>query len=145
MIAVDSNILVYAHRQESPFHEIARSKLSELAEGGRLWAIPWPCIHEFFSVVTHSRIFGIPTPLDLALAQVETWLAGPRVQTIGETPGYWSILKNILQQGKISGPKVHDARVVAICVQNGVTVLWSADRDFSRMSGIEVVNPLVGT
>jgi predicted nucleic acid-binding protein len=42
VIAVDTNILVYAHRNDSPFHERARSALESLANGTREWAVPWP-------------------------------------------------------------------------------------------------------
>ena len=62
MIAVDTNILVYAHRADSPFHDRARLILESLATGARAWAIPWPCAHEFFAVVTHPRIYKTATP-----------------------------------------------------------------------------------
>ena len=63
MIAVDTNILVYAHREESPFHEKALDCITELAEGRASWAIPWPCVHEFFSIATHPRIYDPPSPI----------------------------------------------------------------------------------
>ena len=56
MIAVDTNILVYAHRADSEWHDRAALRLRELAEGRAPWAIPWPCIHEFLAIVTHPRI-----------------------------------------------------------------------------------------
>jgi uncharacterized protein len=56
VIAVDTNILVYAHRQDSPFHKAAFRRVAELAEGPATWAIPWPCVHEFLAIVTHPRI-----------------------------------------------------------------------------------------
>ena len=71
MIAVDTNILVYSHRSDSPFHQAADKALTDLAESGELWAIPWPCIHEFLAIVTHPRIYDPPTPLADAIAQVE--------------------------------------------------------------------------
>ena len=55
MIAVDTNILVYAHRADAARHRIARERLTELLEGSRACAIPWPCVHEFLAVVTHPR------------------------------------------------------------------------------------------
>lgn len=42
MIAVDTNLLVYAHREDSPWHEKALARVTELAECGSPWAIPWP-------------------------------------------------------------------------------------------------------
>jgi predicted nucleic acid-binding protein len=49
-----------------------------------------------------------------------------------------------LEQGRISGPQVHDARVAAICQDHGVRELWTADRDFGRFPALKVRNPFVG-
>ena len=57
MIAVDTNLLVYAHRKESRVHEAAFAIVRALAEGSQGWAIPWPCCYEFLSVVTNPRIW----------------------------------------------------------------------------------------
>lgn len=59
MLAVDTNMLVYAHRREASEHAVAAELLRGLAEGAQSWAIPWPCVYEFFSVVTNPRIWGI--------------------------------------------------------------------------------------
>jgi len=56
MIAVDTNILVYAHREDSQWHDAAYSRIVNLTEGRAPWAIPWPCIHEFLAIVTHPKI-----------------------------------------------------------------------------------------
>jgi predicted nucleic acid-binding protein len=58
MIAVDTKILVYAHRADSEWHAPAMEVLAGLANGAAPWAIPWPCVHEFLAVVTHPRIFA---------------------------------------------------------------------------------------
>ncbi len=142
MIAVDTNLLVYAHREESPWHAEAYQLIERLAEGAGSWAIPWPCIHEFVAVATHPRIFAPPTPLARAIDQVEAWLESPGIVVLSEEPDYWSSLRAILFAGKVSGPLVHDARVAAICIQHGVRELWSADRDFSRFPALRVRNPL---
>jgi hypothetical protein len=143
MIAVDSNILVYAHREDSPWHDAAYACLVELAEDRAPWAIPWPCIHEFLAIVSHPRIFDPPTPLEKAIDQVEAWLESPSLVLLAESEDYWLQLRALLQAGRISGPKVHDARVAALCVQHGVSELWTVDRDFSRFPGLKVRNPLV--
>ncbi len=141
MIAVDTNILVYAHRRDSPWHPAAKRSVQELAESGSAWAIPWPCIHEFLAIATHPRIYRPPTPLHQALLQVEYWMECPTLQIIGELQDHWEELKIGMQAGKITGALTHDARIVAICRQHGIKVLWSADRDLSRFAGIRVVNP----
>ncbi|MDD2902504.1 MAG: PIN domain-containing protein [Syntrophales bacterium] len=144
MIAVDTNLLVYAHREDSSWHEAAYARLAELAEGRGPWAIPWPCLYEFLAIVTHPRIFEPPTPLDLALTQVEAWLESPSLALLAESPGYWPELRAVLHSGRVLGPQVHDARIAALCQSHGVRELWTADRDFGRFPSLTVRNPLVG-
>ena len=144
MIAVDTNILIYAHRFESPFNQAAFERLTDLANGTAAWAIPWPCLHEFLGVVTNPRAFAVPTSLERALGQIDIWLESPSLALLTESPTHWSILRGLLVESAITGPRVHDARIMALCLQHGVRELWSADRDFSRFAGVTVVNPLVG-
>lgn len=143
MIAVDTNILVYAHREESPWHQAAYTLIADLAEGRAAWAIPWPCLHEFLAIVTHPQIYSPPSPLETALAQVGAWLEAPTVVLLAETGGYWGELRAVLTAGRVVGPQVHDARVAALCNLHGVRELWTADRDFSRFPELKVRNPLV--
>lgn len=142
MIAVDTNILVYAHRADAEWHAPAAAAIAELANGVAPWAIPWPCVHEFLAVVTHPRIFAPPTPLARACDQVDAWLESPSVTLLGESPSYWDTLREIALKGKVAGAMVHDARIAALCVNHGIAELWSADRDFSRFAGLTVRNPL---
>lgn len=143
MIAVDTNILVYAHREDSPFHDAASERIAELAEGSAMWAVPWPCLHEFLAIVTHPRIYAPASPLARALDQIDAWIESPTLVLLAEAAEHWSTLRALLTAGRIVGPRVHDARIVALCRQHGVRELWSADRDFSRFAGLSVVNPLV--
>jgi toxin-antitoxin system PIN domain toxin len=143
VIAVDTNLLVYAHRKDSQWHEPALDCVTKLAEGRGSWAIPWPCLHEFLGVVTHPRIYEPPTPLQRAVDQVEAWLASPTVILLAESEGYWSSLRSALLSGRTVGPQVHDTKVAALCQHHGVTELWTADRDFGRFPGLTARNPLV--
>lgn len=144
MIAVDSNLLIYAHRRDSPFHEAAVEAVRGLAEGRAPWAIPWPCIHEFAAIVTHYRIYDPPSTIEQATAQAAAWTESPSLRLLAETPGYWRVVQRLLVAGRVAGPMVHDARVAALCLHHGVRELWSADRDFSRFPELRVRNPLVG-
>jgi len=143
VIAVDTNLLVYANREDSPWHSAAVRCLESLAESAAPWAIPWPCVHEFLAVVTHPRVFNPPTALEIALAAVDAWTQSPSVVLLGEAPGYWVTFRRLAESTKIVGPRVHDARIAAICMQNGVEVFWTADRDFGRFGALRVRNPLI--
>ncbi len=85
MIAVDTNLLVYSHRSDSPHHRPARELLEGLRGARAPWAIPWPCIHEFVSIVTHPKVFKHPTPLTVAFDSVDAWFAGGNLNLIGES------------------------------------------------------------
>jgi uncharacterized protein len=143
MIAVDSNILIYAHREDSQWHEPAREQLTRLITSSSPWAITWPSVHEFLAIVTSTRAYRPPTPLEKALGQIEAWMESPLLHVLGEPAGYWPELKHALRAGRITGAATHDARIFAICRLHGVRELWSADRDFSRFKGIRIVNPLI--
>ncbi len=143
MIAVDTNLLVYAHREDSPWHDAAYARIRELAEGPASWGVPWPCIHEFLAIVTHPRIYDPPTPLAEAMDQVDAWLEAPSLVLLTESEGYWPELRGTLQVGRVVGAQVHDARIAALCRLHGVRELWTADRDFGRFPAQVARNPLV--
>jgi uncharacterized protein len=143
MIAVDTSILVYAHREDSPFHVQAFRCIAELAESRASWSIPWPCLHEFMAITTHPKIFSPPSPLAAAVAQVEAWLESPSLVLLSEERDHWSILQRIINASKATGPLVHDARIAALCLSHGIKELLTADRDFGRFRDLKTRNPLV--
>jgi len=145
LIAVDTNILVYAHRKDSPWNKAAGRCIRELAEGRATWAIPWPCLHEFLAIVTHARIYDPPSTMDQAVDQVDAWLESPTLELLGEAEDHWQVLSAQLRSARISGPMVHDARVAAQCVTSGVRTFLSADRDFGRFPELKVQNPLIAS
>ncbi|HET9063820.1 MAG TPA: TA system VapC family ribonuclease toxin [Candidatus Binatia bacterium] len=142
MIAIDANVLVYAHRQDSEWHEPAAECLRSCAEGRAPWALPWPCVHEFLAIVTHPRIFSPPTTTARAIDQIDAWMDSPSVVLLAEGATHWTELRGLLEAGRVSGPQVHDARVAALCLAHGVRELWTADRDFSRFPALRTRNPL---
>ena len=143
MIAVDVNILIYAHRTESPFYTTASAQLRELAEGRSAWAIPWPCLHEFYGIVTHPNRYLPPSTPAQATNQINLWIGSPALRFIGETQSHWATLQGLLIASDVKGPLVHDARIAAICLQHGVREFWTADRDFSRFPALNCRNPLI--
>ena len=143
MIGVDTNLLIYAHRRDSTWHEVAARLIRDLASGQEPWAIPWPCIHEFVGIATHPRVYTPPSTLAEALAQVDAWLESPSLVLLAEVGAYWTELRRQLTTGRVSGPRVHDARIAALCRLHGVRELWTADRDFGRFPDLRTRNPLV--
>lgn len=143
MKVVDTNILVYAHREEMPFHDRAQAVVRKLSEDTDAWAIPWPSIHEFLAVVTNSRLFKTPTAMEKAWEFLGALGESPSLRLLSETPEHYATLRSLLKESKIVGPKVHDARIAALCIEHGAEALLSADRDFSRFPSLRVINPLI--
>lgn len=143
MIAVDTNILVHAHRSDSEWHEQARAALERLDHRPERWAIPWPCVYEFYSIVTHRKIFDEPTPSPIAWEALAGFFSSASVILLAEDSSSFQRVRSLLHPLNLRGARIHDGRIAAICHLNGVDELWSQDRDFSRFGFLKVVNPLV--
>jgi predicted nucleic acid-binding protein len=118
VIAVDTNLLIYSHRVEFPHHGRALKIVRGLAMSPVAWRIPWPCLGEFVSIVTNSRMFERPSTVEEATSVI-----------------CWS-------KSQVKRAGVHDARIAAICLDHGVSELWTADRDFSKFPKLRTRNPL---
>lgn len=114
-----------------------------LAEGNQPWGIPWPCLYEFFSVVTNPKIWKeLATPPDRAAQQIDSWIQSPTLTLLGEPKEFSATLIPLIQQPRIRGPIVHDARIAALCLAHGVEVLWTKDRDFHLFPELKTADPL---
>ena len=143
MIAIDTNLLVHAHRQVSSLHEEAKDCIVNLAENPAPWGICFHSMVEFYSVVTNTRIWDIPsTPLE-AKDQIDAWRESPSLQILTDSAGDLELLMELATQGKVQGAMIHDARIANCCIAHGVRELWTIDRDFSRFKKLKTKNPLV--
>ncbi len=143
MIAVDTNILVYAHRAESLFHDQAYENMRSLAEGAKPWGSPVSCLHEFLAVVTNPKIFNPASSVKQATDQIDAWLALPQGAVLHSGTQHWRLLSELAVKANLQSGQFQDARIAAICIENGASILWSADRDFGRFKALKTVNPLV--
>ena len=139
VIAVDTNILVFADREESAFHAGAMAALRLLAEGDEAWAVPVFCIDEFFRVVSHDRLFDPPTPIVDAVDSVDSLLTSPSARLL--TPGdrHLRLLRRLIEESQVSGNLVFDAQIAAVCLEHGATTLLTEDRDFSRFRSLQTM------
>lgn len=139
MIAVDTNILIYAHRSEMREHAVALAKLTGIVEGNAPWALPLFCLGEFVRVVTHPRVFSPPTSLEMALDYLERLLDSPSARLLTPSAGFMQTFGDACRQGAVHGNLAFDAQVVAVCREHGVTEILTQDRDFARFPGIALV------
>jgi toxin-antitoxin system PIN domain toxin len=135
VIAVDTNILVYAHRSELPQHRSALAALTALAEGRARWGIPVFCLGEWLRVITHPRLFSPPNTVDEATAALERVLASPSLEIFQPGAAYPHLLAEAMRKAAARGNLVYDAQIVALCGERGVRSPLTEDRDFARFSG----------
>lgn len=140
MIALDTNVLVYAHQARSASHEPAVLALESLASAGEAWALPWPAAHEFVKVMTSMHRERVP--LTDALQMLANVADAPGCRMIGEAPGHLRRVTELALAAEASSAVFYDARIAAVCLGHGVREIWTADRDFSRFPGLRARNPI---
>lgn len=143
MIAIDTNLLVYAHRPEFPAHERSRALMRERAEGLTPWSIPIHCLVEFAGVVSHPRRFIEPSSPQQVAAQIAAWRSSPSLVLLEDGLQTLDRFLSLIERGDVRGPQVHDARIAALCLAAGVSELWTCDRDYGRFPDLRIRNPLV--
>jgi len=137
LIAVDTNILVYAHREELTQYPIARATVVELAEGDTPWGIPVFCIGEFLRVITHPKLFDPPYSSDEAVDALNRLLESPSLRVLSPGSSYLMLLDEAVREANAVGNLVFDAQIVAVCRESGVSSLLTEDRDFARFPGFK--------
>jgi toxin-antitoxin system PIN domain toxin len=142
MIALDTNLLVHAHHGESMLHGEAKALVKQCAESPEPWAVCHHSLVEFYGVVTHTRLWKSPSKPAEAVNQIQAWRESPSLRILFDSRQSLEMLGRELVESKIQGPKVHDARIAACCLAEGVSELWTVDRDFSRFKALKAKNPL---
>jgi toxin-antitoxin system PIN domain toxin len=139
VIAVDTNVLVYAHREPLERHHRALEWLRHLAEGALPWGIPVFCLGEFVRVVTHPRVLEPPSSLDDALAALEGLLQSPSLRVLSPGPNYPALYVEAVRVADARGNLAFDAQIAAVCREHGATRLLTHDRDFARFPGLQIL------
>lgn len=139
MIAVDTNVLLYAHQTDSPFHAAARERLAALAEGEEPWGIPVFCLTEFLRVASHRKVFRKPLDRAAIKLAVERLLEPPGLRILFPGERFMALLLEAIEEGDALGNLVFDAQIVAVCREAGVRALLTEDRDFARFPRFPVV------
>lgn len=132
MIAVDTNVLIAAHRAEHGQHSLAAAFLAEVAEGDIPWTLPVFCLGEFLRVVTHPRIFTPPSSQEVAFLFLDRLLESPTARLLVPGPRFWPLLKATSHQAGATGNLIFDAQIAALCQEYGALELVTFDRDFAR-------------
>jgi toxin-antitoxin system PIN domain toxin len=141
VIVVDANLLIYAYDLDSAHHKKSLSWLEELLSGVEAVGLPWQSVSAFLRVITNRRLPGMRVSLEQAVQVVDEWLQQPNVQVLVPADQHWSVLRQMILEGRASGPLVSDAEIAAITIEQGA-VLHTTDRDFARFPGLRWKNPI---
>jgi toxin-antitoxin system PIN domain toxin len=132
LIAVDTNVLVVAHREHFQRHREVKKALETLSERPEPWGVPVFCIGEFIRVVTHPKVFDPPTPLDRALEFIASIVEGPMVRLLAPGPRFFELFSRCARHADARANLAFDAQIAAVCLEHGARDVWTLDRDFSR-------------
>ena len=140
MIALDTNLLVYAHRSGTPEHKAARQVIEGAAATGS-WGFAAPVVAEFWGVVTHPAASGRPSSPDEALRfLVALSSAGAELWSPGA--GFGLRLAQLATDLDISGNRVFDLQIALCAFEGGARELWTHDSRFVTVPGLRVVRAL---
>jgi uncharacterized protein len=137
---VDANVLVYASNEADPVHAPARALVERLAAGPELVYLFWPVLMGYIRIVTHRAILARPLAPADAIANVTALLSRKHVRAPGEAEGFWDIYR-AGPANRLRGNAVPDGHIAGLMRQNGVTTIYTRDRDFRRFDGIRVEDP----
>lgn len=142
MIALDTNLLIYAHREGSPEHEGSRRAIMAALDDPRGWGICLPSIVEFWNVVTHPKIPGGPSSLTVANHFFHYLLTEGRGNVWTPGAGFGERLMRWAVSLKIRGKRIFDLQIAVIAYEHGVHEIWTHDRDFVSIPSVRVFDPL---
>ena len=138
---MDVNVLVYAHREDTADHERYRDWLSYLVNGDAAYGLSDLVLSGFLRVVTHPRVFRVPTPLPVALAFVSEIRDRPNCVPVSPGARHWDIFTRLCTSAGARGNLVPDAYLAALAIECGAE--WvTTDCDYARFQGLRWHHPL---
>jgi len=141
MIAIDTNLLVYAHRSGLPEHRAARKAIEAASRDARGWGMTQPNVAEFWSVVTHPASRGGPSPpAEAGKFLRELWRAGAQVWDSAE--GFSERFLQAAARLSVHGPRIFDLQIALTAFDNGAAEIWTHDSGFVAFPGLRVHDPL---
>jgi uncharacterized protein len=141
MIALDTNLLIYAHRSSVPEHRAAMRAIEQAAADPDGWGIPFPCVAEFWAVVTHPASSGRPSKPREAEAFLKSLVAAG-AKILYSREGAMARLSTLAVRLDVQGPRIFDLQIGLACQEAGAREIWSHDRNFIAVPGLLVTDPL---
>jgi toxin-antitoxin system PIN domain toxin len=143
VLAVDTNILVYAADVDSQFHKPCREWLQRQRGRPDAWYTTWPVLYEFLRVTTHPRVMRQPWSISVAWEFVTALLASPGLGVLVPTQRHADVASEVISEmPELSGNVLHDTHTAILMREHGIARICTRDTDFNRFRFIEVIDPL---
>ncbi len=140
MILFDVNVLVYAHREDAPDHAAHMAWLQRAVASEAPYGISDLVLSGFLRVVTHPRVFKVPSPMQVAIAFANAMHERSNCVLVSPGPRHWEIFTNLCTTTGVKGNLVADAYLAALAIESGSEWI-TTDRDYSRFSGLRWRHP----
>lgn len=145
MLVVDTNVLVYAADEDSPFHAPCHSWLERQRERAEAWYTTWSILYEFLRVTTHPRVMRRPWKAPAAWKFVASLLASPGLGVLVPTHRHPDVAAQLIKElPQIAGNLLHDAHTAVLMREHGIRRVCTRDMDFHRFPFLEVIDPVQG-
>jgi uncharacterized protein len=135
------NVLVYAHRKDTPEHEQIGAWLERAVNASAPFGLSTLVLSGMLRIVTHPRVFAQPTPIATAVKFVESLRARPNCVEVRPGARHWDIFADLCRVTGATGNLVPDAYLAALAIESGSE--WvTTDGGFARYSGLRWLHPL---
>lgn len=142
MFVVDTNILVYAANEASPFHSRCARVLDEARRQPSAWYLTWGICYEFLRATTHPRVFTAPWTLGRAWSFLEALFASRSLSLLVETERHSAVAAQMFAEAPhLSGNLLHDGHTAILMREHGIRRIYTRDNDFYRFKFVEPIDP----
>jgi toxin-antitoxin system PIN domain toxin len=140
---VDTNILVYAADEDSPFHNRCYELIEEWRKQTSPWYVTWGILYEFLRVSTHVRVFRKPWSIADAWGYVKAVLSSPSLGILIAGERHASVAEEVIKSiPSMSGNLLHDAQTAILMHEHGIKRIYTRDTDFHRFPFLEPIDPV---
>ncbi len=142
MLALDTNVLVYAANTDSEYHFVCRQKLERWRQSATPTFLTWSIVYDFLRVSTSARVFRRPFRLDEAWDFIRILLQSPGIELLTPTSRHSAVLTETIDEGlRLASRDVHDLHIAVMLREHGVSRICTNDHGFHRFPFLTVVDP----
>jgi toxin-antitoxin system PIN domain toxin len=143
VVAVDTNVLVYAADADSPFHAACREWLENRRARADAWYTTWAIVYEFLRVTTHPRVMRRPWSVPAAWQFIAALLASPGLGVLVPTQRHAEVAAQVIAElPHLAGNLLYDTHTAVLMREHGIRGIVTRDTDFHRFPFLDPIDPV---